>query len=803
MAVQGLPAYWVVDDVRMSRDGGKERSGSTRVIPRPAVPAGPLRELKNLVYEAYLAAGAPTLDEMAAAVSDVDAEDDMVKAAPSRDTIQRIIKTPVLPARQADVVALVTVLTRMAAGEAEPAAQRVARLWLDARLERPLGQPIADLDPIDLEVHRAIETEDGAGPGGAGLPAYVSRPHDRALLQSVQMAARGESRLVMLVGGSSTGKTRACWEAVQQLPEGWRLWHPIDPERPGAALADLPQVGSRTVVWINESHHYLFTPDRPVGEQVAAGLRELLRNPSRAPVLVLGTIWPEYRNQLMAEPVPGGPDPHAQARALLTGHELAVPAAFDEAAMLKLSAMAGKDSRLAYARERAEEGHITQYLAGAPELLARFTAAPPGPRAVILAAMDARRAGHGLDLPHAFLSRACEDYFTDQEWDLLAENWLEEALAYASCPVRGARGMLTRRRPRRGEPKTDGPVYRLADYLEQHGRQTRRTQRIPPSLWESALHHTTSGFALARFARSCGLLRVAFHLERRAAMSGVDDAARRAGDVLRKAGRDGEALPWYQKAGEAGDPEAALWAGQLLWRQDQVRDALEWFRRAAGMGLAESATARAWAMLRSRGYLYLAQGWMGTSGPTLKERPTEWSSFTRGRQDSHLAHEVDALLAQGRIEAALTYIRVAGHEIPSVFRNGAVTLRRYGLIDEAIRWYSLAYEAGDIGAAWRAGRVLRELGRDDEAIEWYQRGAYAGDRTALQRVAYLMRDRGRLDEAVQWARRSADTGDDGALQLAADLLRLRGKDHEAAQLLAYGWDLDGTIAEPWDADDEL
>ncbi|MEU9273163.1 hypothetical protein AB0E04_48540 [Streptomyces sp. NPDC048251] len=790
----------------MSRDGSKERGGSMRVIPRPEVPAGPLRDLKDLLYESYLAAGPPTLDEMASALSDADAEDDMVKATPSRDTIQRIIKLPVLPARQGDVVSLVAVLTRMAGGEAEQAAQRAARLWLNARLERPLGLPIGDLDPMDLEVHRAIEVEENQHlPDVPALPAYVARPHDRQLAEAVREAARGGSRLLMLVGGSSTGKTRACWEAVQLLPQGWRLWHPIDPERPGAALADLSHVGPRTVVWLNESHHYLFTADQAVGEQVAAGLRELLRDQARAPVLVLGTIWPEYRNNLMAEPVPGGPDPHAQARALLAGRELTVPTAFDETAMLDLSKKARWDPRLAFARDRAEEGHITQYLAGAPELLSRFEAAPPGAKAVVLAAMDARRAGHGLDLPHSFLGKACEGYFTDHEWDLLAENWLEEAFAYATRPVRGARGMLTRRRPRRREPASEGPLYRLADYLEQQGRQTRRTQRIPPSVWESALRHRMSGRALAPFAHSCGLLRVAFHLQRRAAASGLDQSARHAADVLRKAGRLKEALPWYQKAADAGDAESAVWAGQLLWQQERWGPALDSFRWAADMGLADLAKQRAWAMVHNAPHLR-PQDWMGrepeagqshhsaSTGPALRSRHTD---------------RLDSLLAQGQTEAALAMARALSGDLPPIFRRGAASLIRHGLIDEAIKWYALAYEGGDAGAAWRAGRLLREQGHDDEAIEWYQRGAYAGDRTALQRVAYLMRERGRLDEAVEWARKSADTGDEHAIRLAADLLRLQGKNHEADRLLAYGWELDGTIAdpwepwEPWNAEDEL
>ena len=100
----------------------------------------------------------------------------------------------------------------------------------------------------------------------------------------------------MLVGGSSTGKTRACWEALQLLRDqdpGWRLWHPIDPSRPEAALRELPDIRPRTVVWLNEAQFYLDAAEAGLGERVAAGLRELLRDPARAPVLVLATLWPD------------------------------------------------------------------------------------------------------------------------------------------------------------------------------------------------------------------------------------------------------------------------------------------------------------------------------------------------------------------------------------------------------------------------------------------------------------------------------------------------------------------------------
>ena len=101
--------------------------------------------------------------------------------------------------------------------------------------------------------------------------------------------------MVVLVGSSSTGKTRACWEAVQPLADqGWRLWHPFDPTRAEAALADLVRVEPFTVVWLNEAQHYLGAMES--GERIAAALHSLLTEHERQPVLILATLWPEYAN---------------------------------------------------------------------------------------------------------------------------------------------------------------------------------------------------------------------------------------------------------------------------------------------------------------------------------------------------------------------------------------------------------------------------------------------------------------------------------------------------------------------------
>lgn len=357
-----------------------------------------------------------------------------------------------------------------------------------------LGYPIHQLtDPFALEVHRVIDAPGGTTPLPI-LPAYVERAYDRQLQAIVKQAIDGRSAIAVLVGGSSTGKTRACWEAVQGLPHDWRLWHPIDPTRPEAAAEALPAVGPRTVIWLNEAQHYLLTPTSDLGERVAAGLRELLRDPERGPVLVLGTIWPDYWAILTAPPSPEHrDDPHAQARALLTGTDIAVPEAFTEATLRAVKAATKADPRLAEAAARAENGHITQFLAGVPALLERYRNAPAVAKALIKAAIDARRLGHSLYLPHALLEAAAPGYLTDQQWDALGEDWLEQALAYCAAPCRGARGLLTRVRPCPGQPSPAQPRYRLADYLEQTGRALLGAVLGPAALWDAWCSTPTSG----------------------------------------------------------------------------------------------------------------------------------------------------------------------------------------------------------------------------------------------------------------------------------------------------------------------
>ncbi|MFJ4931617.1 hypothetical protein [Streptomyces sp. NPDC088736] len=502
-----------------------------RQLSRPRVGWPPaLRELKELLYEVYLAADAPSLDEI---TKDV-ASDDSLDGAPSRDTVHRVLTHSERPGTQADVLAVATVLGRRAAWDAPDLASRARELWVQARMARGAGRPIGELRgdlrlvlDAGLGVHSSLDTDDARDRFGI-LPAYIPRDHDARLKTVVDAAKAGRSAIAVLVGGSSTGKTRTLWEAVSKLPSDWRLWHPLSPTAPSAALAALPEIAPKTVVWLNEAQNYL--EPAPLGEQVAAGLRELLNDPSRAPVLILGTLWPEHWNTLTTTTV------HAGARALLAAHKIDVPETFTPADLASLETTADGDPRLTQATQHADDARITQYLAGVPYLLDRYGTAGGATRAVIECAMDARRLGAGLHLPLDWLASAAPGYLTDTECNALDADWLTKALAYVTEPCNGIPGILTpvntrgprnQRTRRCPDQSPQGPHYLLTDYLDQHGRHHRDREIPPVDFWTAAATHAhpTDLATLGQRARTRGLYRDAAQLLKHAAFHGDTRAA--------------------------------------------------------------------------------------------------------------------------------------------------------------------------------------------------------------------------------------------------------------------------------------
>ncbi len=679
------------------------------------------------------------------------------------------------------------------------------------------GWPLGELtDPFALEVHRSVDADDLESDGHSGdlppLPAYVCREHDMRLGQAVDRAASGHSTIVMLVGGSSTGKTRACWEAIQRLPQHWRLWHPIEPSPAESVLQGLNAIAPRTVLWLNEAQQYLLTHDPELGEQVAAGLRELLRDPRRGSVLVLGTIWPEYRALLAAESGPAGSGKHPQARALLTGVSIEVPERFTGPAIQTLRSAV--DPRLVQAARYAEDGQVTQYLAGVPVLLERYRTAPASAKALIHAAMDIRRLGHGPMLPRAVLAAAALGYLTDRQWEALDDDWLDQALAYTGQPCRGVRGPLTPIRARPGQPVSDRPYYRLSDYLDQVGRVERRERSAPAALWDALLAHSkaTDFVRLGMQAEERGLYRYAFRFYSAAAQADDPGAFSGMDGLFRAMWRIDEAITWFQARVDAGEPRCLHWLAHLLDAAGRTEEAMAVLRRSADNGSANDMRSLA-GMLRAAGrtdeaivvYRRAVEADGDASYLDLEAvvrllteagRVEELISWLKVRTEAGngTAGAVGARLldTEERYEEAVSFCQLAAaaHGAGTVAEvqaldQAAGLMKKAGRIEEAIAVYQQIADTPDIdpwlasSAEYNAAGLLRDWDRADEAITWLSRRVTTGQSSCHWHVTKLLKEKGQLEEAIAWLETLARADDHYAIEPMADLLEETGRTEEA------------------------
>ncbi|WP_405594162.1 hypothetical protein OG741_01165 [Streptomyces sp. NBC_01410] len=656
-------------------------------------------------------------------------------------------------------------------------------------------------DPLVLEIHRSVEVLTGDA-NLPLLPAYVRRVHDDVLDTAVAEAAAGRSRLVCVVGESSTGKTRACWEAVRRLPAGWELWQPVAPGRAQALRNGLTSVGPRTVVWLNEAQLFFQTPSSGLGEELAAGLRELLNDPQRGPVLVVATMWPGYWHELTAAPKDGeGGDARSEARALLAGRDVQVARRLRPSELEEARRAAQSDPRLALAVENAIEGQVIQYLAGAPALLSRYESAPAGARSLMHAAMDAQRLGHSAFLPYGLLAEGAEGYLTDEEWDALSDDWLETAMAYAAAPVAGVRGALVRRRPRTrrtpGEAASgDLSCYRLADYLDQHGRTTRRDEPVPEALWRALLTHGDgSGYlALGESAEKRGLLRIAAQFYAQA-KGGAQGLAR----LLEDCKRPEDARPWWiRSTTETGDsfalervlktapcetpeqvekiltwwweevPKQSSQEGtlrSLIRRLGSADDpkALLWWQRAAEQGDIDSEAERVVV-----GHI------RETDGP---DAVLAWYMERVGSTRWYRKKAADLLVELGRTEQAISLLASSGPDGFDSLRLAELLLKR-GKDREAVEW--LARAAQDSSYCHRqAVQVLVRMGQRELALELAKQND-----DYLTNAATLFEEAGRHTEALAlWRRAAAVEHPDS--QVCFCYARSLARNNEPAEALAW------------------
>jgi len=391
------------------------------------------------------------------AAEDLRRSDSRAQTLP-RSTVSDVLNAKTLPSKDK----LLTLLTICSV--ARPDLPQWLAAWERASTadlaKPPGGVRVRDARPRLLGVHPSIQVD----PAATDLPVYVRRDKD-SLLRAAIATASEQGGFVLLVGESSVGKTRALFEAVRaMLPEWWLVYPAAGGEAVGAlAAAPTP----RTVVWLEGLQRYLVAPGGlPAG---------LARGLVAAGVVLAATMWPDEYSRRRAAPVPGQSDPHANDRELLDlAHFIGLSETFSDAERRRAESLA-TDERIRIALDTPDAG-FTQVLAAGPDLVRRWENAPdPYGKAVITAALDALRIGVQAPLTRDLLAVAAPGYLNSAQQATAPTDWLDQALAYATAPLRGAIAALT--------PIAAGmghlAGYTVADYLYQHARRVQRTAHLP------------------------------------------------------------------------------------------------------------------------------------------------------------------------------------------------------------------------------------------------------------------------------------------------------------------------------------
>uniref|UniRef100_A0AAU2VDS4 Sel1 repeat family protein n=1 Tax=Streptomyces sp. NBC_00003 TaxID=2903608 RepID=A0AAU2VDS4_9ACTN len=662
-----------------------------------------------------------------------------------------------------------------------------------------------------LSIHTAIPLPEEADPGLSGsLPEYISRGIDT----DVRAWIKGHTKsggLVVLVGAAAAGKTRSLYEALRAEVPDWRMPDVVTGTQLNTLVADGVDL-SRSVVWLDELQNF-FTDDALTANSV----RQLVLG-RHGPVLLAATIRAEELDRLLpAQPPASGEgtgasrpvgDQHAQEVVKMLARWSPHSAMSERAVRFHVDSrltsdelarareLAEIDPRIARALLGAEEARITATLAGAPDLIERWTletAGDPAGQSVITAAVVARRCGHPEPIPSGVLEALALPVLAEQGRAPLSAEWLPTALAWAESPVKGSISALRRSMTRPGV--VDG--FRVSDVLLQHSYDAPDENPVAPLLardgtWATLLEHAapSARTAIGVAAEEAGRADTAVRAWRAAAADDDVRAMNWLGWFHAHRGDLHESAAWFRRAADRGSLPAMSSLGLCLERLGDADEAEAWFRQAATQGYA---------------------GAMVNLGMRLFARgdPAEGESWYRraaelGQADA-MANLGYRLAQRGDLDEAEQWNRrgaVLGH--PGAMENLAVLLKERGDFAQALEWFRRGAdraltlmdesprsfrpwpgEAVDQGVSevilglarllLRQSDVGSDVDHGREAECWLRLIAEHGDPRAAAMLATRHAARGDTAGALAWRSKAADSADDLLGRERASLLESYGR----------------------------
>ncbi|MEU7576746.1 hypothetical protein AB0B50_03985 [Streptomyces sp. NPDC041068] len=424
-------------------------------------------------------------------------------------------------------------------------------------LRDPASWPLArDWDALSAGVHRAR-------PGGDGckLPPYVSRDIDAALRERI--VDRG---LVLVIGDSTAGKTRAAFEAVRNVLPGHRVLAPPVGSSLRQAADAVECSGLSTVVWLDDLEKYLvpecLTPEvlaefTQLGVPVVATMR----------LKALETFSDEYENGTGSQVVRSAEvfDLHR----LWSNTELSRAADCD-------------DSRIVDAFAHHARFGIAEYVAAGPVLLqewrrARSIHGHARGSALVATAVDLARTGLRAPWPGSLLTELHEHHLVAAGGAVLRPEPLDAEFAWASRIRYGVASLLL---PAQDDSGGDqwAPFEYLVDQTD---------SEIPSCIWEAAMAHVTDEtdlVAISQNALHAHQPDIAERSLRPLAEGGRRISAFNLGFLLHGQGRVEEARQWWIVAADAGLGRAALRLALLAARDGALVESRQWCTRAISLG---------------------------------------------------------------------------------------------------------------------------------------------------------------------------------------------------------------------------
>jgi Tfp pilus assembly protein PilF len=561
--------------------------------------------------------------------------------------------------------------------EAERARLLTANCWVDEAsgwLPR-VGQAT---DPVALGVHPAAEPSDlDASAAGSvdlpvGVPVYVPRDKDAEL--DAKLSRGG---LVLLIGDSTAGKSRAAYEAIRRLfAQRWLL---VPHTRQSLRrLLDGGVEFRDVVVWLNDLERWLGPDGLDLGL-----LRRLLGDGHRRVVVVATMRASEYVAR-SPEQEQGRVDPGRELRWV----EREV---LDQAARVELARRFSApereraeqriwDPRIADALAHAGTYGLAEYLAAGPRLWQRWRDGlavdnPPerlAGAAIVAVAVDCRRAGFTRPVPEALLRDLYLRYLDTSVRRRMDPGAFALGLAWATRPIQATSALLSQ----------DDEGFVVFDYLVDQVQMDPAAPPIPESTWSRLL-------------------------------SGLEPAdANAIGWAANRKGDEEHAERAWHVAAAAGHRGAATDLGLLLVSQERAEEGEQWLRKAATAGIRDAETALGVVLLyQNRAE---AEHWLRKAA-TVPDHAAE-------------AALGPPVLHQGHTEEAVQQLRKAANASKHVAEAAlGLLLLQQGRAEEGEQWLRKAAAGGSGVGVDNLRRLLVHQGRAEEAEQWLRKATTGGD----------------------------------------------------------------------------